>query len=352
VRIRSLHRTALYALLWIVVAEAALGHVLRARVAATFDTARNAHARRDWDNYVRRTSVPRPPERRILLLSNSQGRGPEYPSDRIYPSRLQRELNAGRVGSPVRVVNWSFGPNRVPEAVLLLARARQLRPDVVIAVFPPIWFQDEDYEVGGQPTPLSMFPSDLVDTAWHHRRALPPAFVDHYLSPLLALDALFARRWPTWRYRDLPISALAARASWVEAFMPDRERAAWFYEGINARVRVRSRTPADISGRWPNAALMGFFTDAASGLEARRIFVLEPHYYRITGGREILAPLRERLVRGGFEVWDMMEAVPWPEFFEGVHLTDAGHAVFARELAARVRPVVDGLDAADGPRGR
>jgi hypothetical protein len=352
VRIRGLHHVAVYALLWIVSAEGALGHLLRARVAATFDTVRNAHARRDWDNYTLRTSVAHPPERRILLLSNSQGRGPEFPSDRIYPLLLQRELNAGRAGPPVRVVNWSFGPNRVPEAVLLLARARRLRPDVVIAVFPPIWFQDEDYEVGGRPTPLSMFPSDLVDTAWLYRRDLPPAFVDHYLGPLSGLDALFARRWPTWRYRDLPISALAARARWVEAFMPDREHAAWFYEGLNAPVRVRARTPVDVSGRWPNAALMSFFTDAAQGLEARKIFVLEPHYYQVTGGREILPPLRERLLRGGFEVWDMMDAVPWTEFFEGVHLTQAGHAAFAGELAARLRPVVDGLDAADGGRGR
>jgi hypothetical protein len=344
---------AVYALVWIALAEVALSTSFRARVSASFDPVRNAYARRGWDEYTRRTSIPHPPERRILLLANSQGRGPEYPSGRIYPSLLQLELNRERAGPPVRLVNWSFGPNRVPETVLLLARARALRPDVVVAVFPPTWFQDEDYAVAGAPTPLSMFPSDLADTAWLYRRELPPAFADYYLKPVGLIDALFARGWPAWPYRDLPLSAFEARAAWVETFMPDRDRAAWFLRGTSSPRRVRSQPPANISGRWPNASLMGWFTDAAEALHAKRVFVLQPHYYRIVGGREVLVPLREGLLRSGFEVWDMMESVPWPEFLEeSVHLTESGHAAFAHELAERLRPVLQGLEAADGAASR
>src|SRR5512134_3342491 len=105
---------------------------------------RNPHLRRDWDNFIRVTGVPPDPEIRELLLSNSQGNGPEYPDRATYPWLLQDTLNEGRTGPPVRVVNWSFGPNRVPEAVLLLARAQDLQPHLTVSVFHAGWFQPAD----------------------------------------------------------------------------------------------------------------------------------------------------------------------------------------------------------------
>jgi hypothetical protein len=119
----------------------------------------------DWDNYIRVTSAPREPEVRVLLLSNSQGNGPEYPDRAIYPWLLQDALNEGRTGPPVRVVNWSFGPNRVPEAVLLLARAQELKPHLVVAAFHPTWFQRPDYEFQGSPRRSRCSPATWRTTA-------------------------------------------------------------------------------------------------------------------------------------------------------------------------------------------
>jgi hypothetical protein len=339
---RLLRHPAPWAILALVIAEAAIAPSFRRALPDRLDDRRNPFARRNWDEYARWTGRPRGRERRVLLLGNSQARGPEVPADRIYAAQLQQRLNQGSTGAPVRVVNWSFGPDRVPEAILLLARARDLDPDVVLAVFPPTWFADEDYEVGGRPTPLSMFPSDLVDTAWLYRDRVPPEFATHYLRPVRAADALLARGVRTWAYRDLPMSALARRARAAEAFMPASEQAAWFQRGTSAPVRVRAAVPYDLTGEWPNQPLMRMFTDAAAPLRARKVFVLQPHYYTITAGREVMVPLREHFLRHGWAVWDFMDVVPPTSFRAGsVHLAPEGHDLFAAVLSGLLTPMLD-----------
>ncbi len=300
----------------------------------------NPFARRDWDRYVERTSVKHDPEIRILLLSNSQGRGPEYASDQLYSSLLEQELNRGRTGPPVRVVNWSFGPNRVPEATVLLARAHDLEPHVTLAVFPPVWFDDDDYTFRGQPTPLSMFPGDVTDTAWFYRSRLAPAFRDHYLGPRTAIRAYLARYLPTFRLRDLPVSYLQSRFSWFAAFVPEGEKAAWFATGRGSLTRLR-RQPALAGGSLrPNPTLLRIFDDTARALPTQRVFVFQPHCFFSPGAHEAVLPLQEQLARDGWEVWDMMDVVPWQEYLSGqnIHLSDSGHALFAHALAERLRP--------------
>lgn len=341
-------RAALWALAGILAAEQALPRVIYAPLDPGRRLARNAHLRRDWDNYIRVTSVPRDPEVRVLLLSNSQGNGPEYPDRAIYPWLLQDALNDGRTGPPVRVVNWSFGPNRVPEAIVLLARAQELRPHLVLAAFHPTWFQAADYEFQGKPTPLAMFPGDVVDTAWLYRERLPPAFDAHYVKPVTAVSALFARHWPTYRFRDLPVSWLQANAPWFRPFVPEGEWAAWSLSGRARRSRLQSQPVARPFVHVPHAALMDMFGEAAGRLGAPRVFVFQPHYYLLLQPSDVPLAVTRALEAKGFQVWDMSHAVPWQEFLEGqnIHLADDGHRTFARALAERIRPLLDSTGAA------
>lgn len=306
---------------------------------------RNPHLRRDWDNYIHVTSVPHDPEVRVLLLSNSQGNGPEYPDPAIYSWLLQDALNEGRTGPPVRVVNWSFGPNRVPEAILLLGRAQGLRPHLLVAVFHPTWFQKPDYEYERKPTPLSMFPGDVVDTAWLYKDRLPPAFAARYVKPVTAVSALFARYWPTYRFRDLPVSWLQANVPWFRPFVPEGEWAAWFLAARARRSRLQSQPIARPFEHTPQPELIGMFTEGASRLGVRRVFVFQPHYYKLLQESDVPTTVTRGLEAKGFEVWDMSHAVPWREFLEGqnIHLADDGHRTFAKALAERLRPVIDGL---------
>jgi hypothetical protein len=335
------------ALILVVLAEATLPRLLYERLDPARRYGRNPHLRRDWDNYIGVTSASHDPEIRVLLVSNSQGNGPEYPDRVIYPWLLQDALNEGRSGPPVRVVNWSFGPNRVPEAVMLLARAQDLRPHLVLTVFHPTWFQKPDYEIQGKPTPLAMFPGDVVDTAWLYRNRLPEAFDAHYVRPITAVSAVFARYWPTYRYRDLPISWLQANVPWFEAFVPEGEWAAWFLSGRARRSRLQAQPVARPFEHTPHPALMQMFADVAGRLDARRVFVFQPHYYKLLQESDVPAVVTRGLEAKGFEVWDMSHTVPWQEFLEGqnIHLADDGHRTFARALAERVRPLVDAIGA-------
>lgn len=348
---RRLHHPATYALAAILATEVAARAAVPGVLPDRFDPHRNPYARRNWDAYTRWTSDPGRRKRgevRVLLLANSQGRGPEHPSDRIYAAQLEKRLVAA-TGAPIRVVNWSFGPNRVPEAILLLARARDLDPDVVIAVFPGNWFQAADYAIDGVPTPLQTFPSDLPDSAWWDRHRVPAQFAEHYLRPVRAIDGLIWRALPTYRYRDLPLSALAHRYEWIEAFMPQAERAAWYLRGTSSQARVTSRAKADLKDAWPHPAILQMFTDAAAPLRAHKVFVLQPHHYDVDGGEAIVRAIHGHLRRQGWTVWDLSDAVPTSEFLQGsVHLTEEGHEMVAAVLTEGLRgmlprPVVSPL---------
>jgi hypothetical protein len=333
---------ALAALAVLLAGELALPRVLHRPLDPDRRYGRNPHLRRGWDEYIRVTGRPLPGEFRILLLSNSQGNGPEYPDRATYPWLLQDLLNEGRSGPPVRVVNWSFGPNRVPEAIALLARAQDLRPDLTLNVFNQAWFQPNDYRVQGRPTPLSMFPADVTDTAWFDRARVPPAYRAHYLRPVTALSAAFARYWPTYRYRDLPVSWLQVEQPWFRPFAPEGEWAAWFLAARARRSRLQAQPTVGLLPPPPQPELMEMFCEAAERVPGRRVFVYQPHYYLFRPGTEPADHVKPVLERRGFEIWDLSAAVPWPQFLEGqqIHLADDGHRTLAAALAERVRPLL------------
>lgn len=334
---------ALAALAALLAAELVLPRLLYRPLDPERRYGRNPHLRRDWDNYIRVTGRPRPNEIRVLLLSNSQGNGPEYPDRAIYSWRLQDILNEGRTGPPVRVVNWSFGPNRVPEAIALLARAQELQPHLTLDVFNAAWFQPADYRLNGRPTPLSMFPGDVVDTAWAYRDRLPASYRAHYLRPVTALSATFARFWPTYRFRDLPVSWLQVEQPWFRPFVPEGEWAAWFLAARARRSRLQAQPVAGLMPPPPEPALLSMFCEASERLPGRRVFAYQPHYYRLQRAQEPVDLVKPVLEQHGFVVWDLSHVVPWPEFLEGqqIHLADDGHRTFAAALAERVRPLLD-----------
>jgi hypothetical protein len=340
---------ALAAAAAILVGEIALPRALHRPLDPSRRYGRNPHLRRGWNEYIEVTGHPRPGEVRVLLLSNSQGNGPEYPERAIYSWLLQDALNEGRSGLPIRVVNWSFGPNRVPEAIALLARAQDLQPHLTVCVFNAAWFQPNDYRFQGRPTPLSMFPGDVVDTAWFDRDRVPAAYREHYLRPVTAISAMFARFWPTYRYRDLPVSWLQAEQPWFRPFVPEGEWAAWFLAARARRSRVQVQPIVGQVPPPPQPELVDMFTEAAARVPGRHVFAFQPHYYLFRDGAEPPDAVGPILRQRGFELWDMSHAVPWQQFLEGqqVHLADDGHRTFAAALSERIRPL---LPEATAPR--
>jgi hypothetical protein len=335
-----LRHPALFALGLILLAEWACPPLFEAWLPG--GTGRNPHVLRDWDRYLATTAVARPDEFTILLLSNSQGRGPEYPASQIYPTLLAQRLSRDS-GRRVRVVNWSAASNRVPEAIVLLARAQDLRPDLVVAVFPPNWFRREDYaSEDGSPTPLARFEGDVTETAWLYRRRFPEAFRARYLTPVTALSAMLARWWPNYRFRGLPGFALSVKLPWLRPFFPEAAQGPWFDVDQGRAPRRRYERPPEIPVEPPEPALLDMFARAAARLRVRRVFALEPLWYPIPPRHEpAVAAIEAGLRKGGWDVWNLSRAVPWDQFLEGaVHFTAEGHQTFAAALAARLEPLL------------
>ncbi len=285
---------------------------------------RNPYDTRRWEKYLDATSPPHDPEVRILLLSNSQAVAPNLPADAIYPALLEERLNQNGRRPRVRVVNWSLSGLHVPEAIVLLARARALRPALVVGVLPSIWFATADYQAGGRPTPLATFEGDVVDTAWWHRDALPAEFRAHYLTPSAAVTAQLARFWPSYGLRDLPLLAVAERHPWVEAFLPERRR---------SRAPVTLRAEITGASGEPHAPLVRMFSAAAAALGTPRLFAIEPNAWRVA----VPPSLRKRLVDAGWDVADLTDAVPAQQFEpDRIHFLVAGHRTMAEALAEQL----------------
>jgi hypothetical protein len=272
----------------------------------------------------------------VLLLSNSQGRGPEVPAGQIYPALLSAHLSSTRA-APVRVVNWSFASNRVPEAIVLLARARELNPHLVVAAFPPNWFSDRDLR-----SPLTRLESDLTETAWLYRGRLPERFRERYLTRTAAIRAAFARGWPLYRYRDLPVFALSVWAPGILPVFPEASQSRWFDVDLGRVPRMHLPPAPRIASQAPSPELMAMFLEAASELAAPKAFVLQPLWFALHPRHErAAATVREGLERGGWITWDLTRAVPWDQYFtESVHFTPAGHVTFAEELSRRLDPLL------------
>jgi hypothetical protein len=85
--------------------------------------------------------------------------------------------------------------------------------------------------------------------------------------------------------------------------------------------------------------LFGFYADATGTIGGRRIVVRMPLVSRRRPSTEVGGQaLRELAVSSGQEFWDLSAAVPDDRFRTASHVDAEGHAIIARDLAARLAP--------------
>ncbi|RMF80642.1 MAG: SGNH/GDSL hydrolase family protein [Chloroflexi bacterium] len=155
--------------------------------ATSYDAPRNPNFRRGWVEYTRPPATREPNERRIILISNSQGFLRERPEDEfVYASQLEMLLNQQADGSNYQVLNWSIPGGNAPEYILLAARAAAHDPDMILLV---TYSQDfvEDLH------PIAFYISDANRLGYLSdvRRYLPAEFIRQYAinDPLAWLEA-------------------------------------------------------------------------------------------------------------------------------------------------------------------
>lgn len=340
--IKRIHHPATYAVLFIALAEMLLPEILHDPLSVARTYLRNPDFKRNWEEYVDVTSRQRKGDLRVLILSNSQAVGLEYPEDEIFVAQLQRKLNGGYSNghTPVQITNWSSVGLHSPELITLMARAKQYQPDILLCLLGPQSFKVEDLEYNGEPTRLDMFPSDITDTAWFYRKWYSRLFREHYIRPITFVSSLFAKYWPTYRLRELPLARLLRKQRWLQAFVPPAQKITWFPPRFKLKT-LQNQKKLDISGKKPPAALLRMVVETSSGVSGKKYFIFQPHGFDLTGEQDFLQSVKDEFGRQGWEIWDMSHAVPWQQFLkDSRHFTDAGHKTFADSLLRRLQPVL------------
>ncbi len=111
---------------------------------SSYTADRNPAYRRDFWAYTQPQPI-REDQRLIIVISNSQGFGPELgkieqlgQAPGLYTAQLQRQLNDTLTGDPnsdrIIVANWSIAGGNGAELMLLAARAAAHEPDAVFIV--------------------------------------------------------------------------------------------------------------------------------------------------------------------------------------------------------------------------
>lgn len=176
--IRALGLTTLVACGVLLLAERAACLCLQfVRFPNSYTDARNTRGDLNWVEYTR-PRPKRPNERRIILISNSQGYGREMlDTSLIYPKQLERLLNARDPRHTYTVANWSMDGGGGPEMVVLTARAVQHHPDAILLIA-----YSENFTDKRSRRPLSYAKSEVQSLAYvgEVRRRLSPWFVETF----------------------------------------------------------------------------------------------------------------------------------------------------------------------------
>jgi hypothetical protein len=314
------------------VAAVAVLHVagdLLARVPApptSYEAPRNPYFRRGWVDWTR-APAPLPGDRRIVLISNSQGFLRERPEGEwCYAARLENLLRE-RSGDEVEVLNWSVPGGKIPEMIVLAARAADHDPsDIVLVTY------TENFVGESMTARLGFGISDVPLLVADHnvRNLLSDDFNDRYqvtfVGPQLSVHTGFgAVRWRT-------IEGMDETWSWRPE-EPDVELASleWTVDPWN-----------DLSAE----ATRDFVATARRGTPGVRLWIVTMPLPKPAWTSEAWAEFERmdenvRQALGdapGVTTLEGLTAVPVAEFYTHTHMTPDGHRMFAQWLADRLEP--------------
>lgn len=316
-------------LLTIVLCAAALGIVeIGLRVAAdpgaiptSYEAPRNPHFRRDWAQWTR-VPATLPGERRVVVISNSQGFLRERAEGEwAYPARLAGELSR-RTQSDVRTLNWSAPGGKIPEMVVLAARAARHDPsDIVLVTY------TENFVGDSMRQRLSFGITDI-----------PLLTADPAVRGLLSDD--FKSRYQ--------IGSVAAWTGLNTGFGLARWRT---IEGMNetwdweiSEPRVDLSTLAKTVEPWDDlseGAAREFVETARRAAPQARLWILTMPLPRPAWTPEAWAEMQRLVPNIRAAVGDAplvtvasaLEVVPAEHFYTHTHFDPDGHAIFAAWLA-------------------
>lgn len=298
--------------------------------------ARNPNFRRLWPEYVLHTEPKRDGEALVVLITNSQGYGPELPERFIYPVRLEQLLTE-RWQKPVRVVNWSVQSGNATDFVTLAAAAPRLDPDVTLVIASPRNFGRQFRMQQGEPIGLDYGLPDIPRLIGYAdvRELLPASYTAQYVHPNELLDTALARVMPLWRYRDLP-QLVAFDYPALRHFTRGADQQNWRHREPAAPT-WREQALQDLPVPLLSWELVDELAETLAELPGRRIFALMPSH-STTNHDFPSFPRRAgaHFEAAGVESWDLSGVVEDRHFITVSHMKETGHEAFAHVLAERL----------------
>jgi hypothetical protein len=290
----------------------------------SYDAPRNPYFRRGWVDWTRAPD-PLPGDRRIVVISNSQGFLRERPEGEwSYPAALE-ELLSERSGEDVQVLNWSVPGGKLPEMIVLAARAAKHEPsDIVLVTY------TENFVGESMTARLGFGISDvpLLVADRNVRALLSDEFADRYqvtlVAPRLSVHTGFgAVRWRTIEGTD--------------------ETWGWTPEEPEVDLASLEWT-VDAWDELSSEAARDFVATARRGAPDARVWIVTMPLPAPAWTREAWSEFREMDQRvreavgdaPGVTALEALEVVPVSEFYTHTHMTPAGHRMLAEWLADRL----------------
>ncbi|MGD9611650.1 MAG: hypothetical protein AB7V22_01965 [Kiritimatiellia bacterium] len=347
------YRTKVAAAVAVGLAVIAAATGLAARVlpppANCVEAARNPYRFRDWPAYVDGLRAA-DGAACVVLISDSQAYGGEYPARNGYPARLEALLNERQAGGIDRweVLNLSIDGVTTMEYMALAARLREERPLWLISVSGSADYRAENIEKG------FAFPrTDLVHLFTEARlaRRLPLSFWRRHGKVEDTLTAAVAQRFPLLRARDYLWSWLDTRFPGAQKsfYAPRTTYRFWQLPGkartkpIPDPIRDPTKGRLDLTYDGRSTVLLAEFVAQLAQIPAVHKLVatapLKGDFADAPEGAWIAAfrrDLAQLAAEHGLPFRDLTTALPPDDFITSNHFHDRNHRRLAELLADHV----------------
>jgi hypothetical protein len=300
---------------------------------SSYDVPRNPHFRRGW---VELTRAPPAPRGRplVVVVTHSQGYFRETTDARFaYPAQLEELLRArGGVFEDAEVLNWSIDGGRALEAVLLVARALEHHPDLIVYATGPDVYREDSF---------TRPPSYWVSDAWKlcHRSE-----VRSRLSGA-PLEACRREEILGWLRSHLALF-------WVRSVLFERRVDAWTLWGSPRGDTAPSESP---KGSWRMQFHEPAFDAAMTAVRrlietadptTRFVFVASPHsrahsHPETLGLGDRMLELAARALPPETTILDARELVSSERFYDAAHIDREGQRLLATWLEPSLLAALD-----------
>ena len=309
---------------------------------SSYDVPRNPHFRRGWVEF---TAPPAEPRGRplVVVITHSQGFFRETTDPRnTYPAELERLLRTRRGLEQAEVLNWSIDGGRALEAVLLVARALEHDPDLIVYATGPDVYREDSF---------TRRPSYWGSDAWklcHHRKVrrrltgAPLAAcrrdaawgsMRSHLALFWVRSALFEQRADAWSLWGPPRGDTAPTAApkgrFKERFSEPVFDAAM--AAVGGMIETDTTETATIEQGDPRTRFV-FVAGPSSRAH------LDPETWGL-GAR--MLEMAARALPPETTILDALELVPTERFYDAAHIDRQGHRRLATWLEPRLRAALE-----------